>query len=383
MAFGGIYNVFIALFLWNCIKDAEKVKNRKVGYLFIVLFQMFAFFGDPTSLLTVLFPTVGIYSIRIIRERKIRNKESNFFVLTIMGFALSHIFRKIYYLFGAIPYDSIGNAKLIPFNKLTERLVLLKASLRFMYYKGCEVSGFYDIIFDIFLVTVLILIFFNILRVLFCEKYDLISTYLSLGIVMLSIVYVVTDLAMDEWGARYISYFPIAFSILIVRAIRNNRGILKRLIEKSVDLRQIVVICSLLFIVGSLMFRIFSWTDRIPDMLSVNSADAKLAYFLQDHDLNSGYGTYWHARINNLYTNGKVNVRQVRLNEEGQISPYYWLCKKEWYAEKAFFIIIDDEIMAEVAKKQFGTPIKKYNIKEAGGVKVYVYDKNLSDDIRL
>jgi hypothetical protein len=114
-------------------------------------------------------------------------------------------------------------------------------------------------------------------------------------------------------------------------------------------------------------------------------AFARVASWLQAHDLHYGLGGYWESSIVTVQTGGQVKVRALL---KPTLRPDLWLAKPAWYdpaAEQANFVVLSSapgfknnwEPRALISQ-YFGRPAQVYNF---GPYTVMVWDKNILSDL--
>jgi hypothetical protein len=110
---------------------------------------------------------------------------------------------------------------------------------------------------------------------------------------------------------------------------------------------------------------------------------AGLTTWLQAHGLRYGLGGYWDGSAVTLRSDGKVDVRTVKVNGR-EITPWAWEMYTGWYDPSrhyANFVIIDlvGSDLGPQATRFFGRPVSTYRV---GGWEVLTYDKNVLRDIK-
>jgi hypothetical protein len=108
---------------------------------------------------------------------------------------------------------------------------------------------------------------------------------------------------------------------------------------------------------------------------------ADLAGFLDAHDLRDGVGSYWVASITTVASGGKVAVRPVIGDDEGNIVRYDLQSSADWYAGHAFQFLVYDRaqpwkgLNAAAAVANFGPVARTYAV---GTFRVLVWSHPIS-----
>lgn len=110
---------------------------------------------------------------------------------------------------------------------------------------------------------------------------------------------------------------------------------------------------------------------------------ADLAEFLDAHDLDDGVGSYWVASITTVASGGKVAVRPVTGDDDGNIVRYDRQSSADWYAGHSFQFLVYDAavpwkgIDASAAVANFGAVERTYAV---GTFRVLVWSHPITVD---
>ena len=123
----------------------------------------------------------------------------------------------------------------------------------------------------------------------------------------------------------------------------------------------------------------------IPNGAMMLEKEKGITEFLQQHDLEYGYATFWNAGKNTVLSNGEVQINSIICNTE-QILPYYWLSSRDWYKPEYYngdtFLMLTDEELAVyapngVASTNLGEPEQ---VLQYDNYTIFVYDYNISEN---
>jgi hypothetical protein len=108
-----------------------------------------------------------------------------------------------------------------------------------------------------------------------------------------------------------------------------------------------------------------------------------LTAWLQTHGLRYGLGGYWDGSAVTLQSDGKVDVRTVKVNGR-EITPWAWEMYTGWYdpaRHYANFVIVDlvGTDLRPQAIRFFGRPVSTHRV---DGWEVLIYDKNVLRDVK-
>lgn len=231
-------------------------------------------------------------------------------------------------------------------------------------------------------ICIIIFVFYIIIHnlILFLKRkdVDIISSMLSIGMLLMCIAIVFTDIMADKYAARYIGYFPVYSAILIIRYFK-YKGFYKAHFFDSRLFRYVGVsaFCFILIL-----------SSLTPINLSIQTdAQTRLSEYLIDKNLNYGYAKFWNASHVTIASNNAVKVRAIIFDGQENMAQFHWFCKDEWYyPEYANFVVIENTespddgfgIRTDTVKKCFGAPQQVLNFENYS---IYVYNYNISDKI--
>ena len=205
------------------------------------------------------------------------------------------------------------------------------------------------------------------------DEADFISTVLSLGFFIVSLLYILTDAGIDMHSSRYFAWGFCGFSVLIIRN-REDMGALF-----GVDKRRFSLAVLLLSLV-SFAFRIVpAFTTPIPDM-----KERRLEAFLESNGLEAGYASFWNASSTTVLSKNRVRVRAVTAGQGNpyNLQQYKWFCKNEWYGEKSSFVVAAEDdsfgITPECVVGSLGEADRMLYFED---FTILIYERDISQDL--
>ncbi len=102
--------------------------------------------------------------------------------------------------------------------------------------------------------------------------------------------------------------------------------------------------------------------------------------FLEENDLEYGYGTFWNASIITLMTDSEVKVRVINSDQNGNLSPRLYQSNVNWYKDNSYddyFIILNN---VEYSKYLYSDTYEEPNaIYNCENLNILVYDYNIME----
>lgn len=305
----------------------------------------------------------------------------------LAGAALGLVMDKLYYWIGGADKNSfLGDKIWIDVEELWSKLCLYVKSTfvlgggDFWGQKIFSIDTVISLLYAVFIAVGLYLMVKNIVLFLRHKNDDMISVLLSVGLALVSLLFIFTGIGIDVYSSRYFGTFPYMMAVLLCRYLTRTG-----LYEKKIDTSRIrwkypVLALAVLAFTGS----VYRYADSTQEW-AYTSEQELLGRYLQEQGLKSGYGSFFDSSAVSVPTGGAVTVRQIILNGESYIFPYYWFCKQEWYAQEANFIILPEDgenfgLTEGTVQKVVGRPSKRLTY---GSYVIYVYDRDLSEMINL
>lgn len=182
----------------------------------------------------------------------------------------------------------------------------------------------------------------------------------TISIVLSSLAFIFSTEPVDVETARYLLDIPALTSILFGVLIARQRA------------RYLLNLSAFAALIFSMNF--------IEITINGKPASSENRYavvkYLKAKNLDYGFAGYWNAAPFTLLSNNVIKVRQVRINKNGIMVPFFWLSDSDWYKQIKHpqFAIIGKSgnfgLTDSVLIKNFGYP---ESIKNIGEYKVYVW----------
>lgn len=373
---GSICWVLLSVWLINRELQKHEKKNLIITLIALTLGCM----GDSVALIMGVIPIFLYCIVDFVSKNSDESKrpaKRNVAIVTGSAVVLSFVCDKLYYLIGgANKNDFLGSKMFEEIDKWIPKFITYIKSIFLIgdasffgenLIKADTLGYFLN---AVVIVVGFILIFRNCAKFVKGTDNDFISTVLSLGIVVISIVFIITDVAVDVHSSRYLAYITVVFAVLLVRD-REWLSECTRFSKSAV---------SFLIVGAGIVILLFRTVDLL--QLSREPASyAKLGEFLESNGLEQGYAAFWNASSTTVSSNNKVKVRAIE-NYGGTGSRFgmkNWFCKNSWYEEPANFVIVSEGdlfgVTPDNVRSYFGEPS---NILEYGNMQIFVYDYNLS-----
>lgn len=366
-------------------KILEKNKGKRVDYIFLTVLTMLGCVGDSLAIIVLVIPVL-LYCCRdLLSNSCLKIKKESFVTgAVVSGVVLSFIWEKIYYAVGTADKNSFLEEKIFEnFEDVPRKALVYLHSV--MGLNGADFSMQHLLsvnTFFYFAKTVMVIISFgiiiyNIVNFVKKKQKDVISELLSIGFVLISIVFIITTVSVNIYSARYIGVCPIIFSILIVRFMRQKNMLMFRFANRKCVLEPFAVIICVAFFLNN----IFAFIDKeqaVPEQ-------ARIVQTLENEKLTCGYGNFWDSSITTVLSNGKVRIRPISIEQNA--NKFRWASKDNWFDEKAQFLIIrntewtDKGVTYDNAIRVFGQPVKEVGF-ENYKILIFNYDisKKLHDE---
>ena len=219
-----------------------------------------------------------------------------------------------------------------------------------------------------------IICIYNVVNFVKGKKLDIISEVLSLGFVLISIVFLITTVSVNINSARYIGAFPAILAVLVIRFLRYKKIFEMRFATNQAPVWGVPFVLGLALLCHSYI--------PIQQLQIVEAEQERIIPVLEEHNLKNGYANFWDSSINTVISNERVNVRAISMDDKVNI--FAWGCKQTWYREKANFVLIRNiefsgtGVNYDNAVKLFGTPKEVVDFEN---YKILIYDYDISEKI--
>lgn len=365
-------------FLWraNLCK-----KHQKLMIALAVLFLTLSVTGDSIALLAVILPLLLTALINVTRswfqKEALKKEDIRSIAAAASAFLLGTALDKLYIFIGGADKNVFLESKFFEaiedypknFHVYIQSLFgmfdadfsgqkLLSADTLFFFLRGCII------------VLGIIVIFHTIICFVKGKACDFINLILSIGFLLISVVFLLTDISVDIMCGRYFVYAPVMFCVILIRKFRELRAQETNERKKKLTYTAIIL-CSVLLFLKSFF--------PIPaKSVYYDETQLGLLQVLEENNLKNGYGGFWDASVATVYAQKQVSIRAVAANENG-IFKFNWFCKNTWYDEYADYVVVSPNagggITADTVLRSFGTP---KDIIHYGIYDIYVYDYDIS-----
>jgi len=375
--------VFVSCFYIERIFNGQYAGKRKKHLIIIALCLALGVIGDAVILIGCVIPIIVVCFYLFLVDSNKKEFSVKLFITTVAGTVFGLLGDKAYFLIGgADKMAFLSNVSFKHISNISDSFILYLRGLLGLFdadFSGRSVIN--PITFLYFLrVLIIILSFFiitkNIIQFFRKKNDDIVSVILSIGFVLLSLVYILTTLSVDINTTRYYAYVPILFAILICRFFMRFEILNLRITRFKISSLSFVVPICVILIIGITNFIMPKKWIREPD----NSYE-RLSDFLISNDLKYGYSGFWDASITTVTSGEKVKIRAI-LSNGNVIHPYYWFCKEDWYKEETNFVVINDGyggITENNIINILGFPYQKL---EFENFVIYIYERNIQKNLR-
>lgn len=371
---GAVCWCFLAVLCVNKILQT----NRKCYYGLLFLALVLGCIGDALSVLIGLIPIILLSVVNLTDSSTgDHNKDVCKWLLVVSCLALlsSFLIDKIYFFIGGCERNSfLGLRSFEPIENWGNKIgiyikaILMMQNADFSSKQLLSQQTLFYFANVIILITGYMIVFKTLYSFLTRNPTDTINVLLSIGFLLLSVVFIITNIAVDVGSGRYLGYVPLLFAILIVRTSSSN------LFNTNYGKQLRIML---------LVLAIVSFGGKVCELWQSNKTQPlqkELGVFLQENGLKSGYSNFWNASSITVLSENNVQSRAI-IGNSGRVEPYDWFCKKTWYQDCANFIILDQTLdgifglTEESIVSQFGIP---NNILEHNGFKILTYNDNIA-----
>lgn len=378
----------LALFQRAHKKFAEKKPEAQYACLFGgMLFLTLAWAGDAVALIMGVLPILIVNAVTMLgsseNQRKFNLRRMLF---TALAVPLGSLLEALWLNAGKANKNSFLELKnFVSLENLGRQTRLYFSSLLGMYdadFFGRKLLGFATLrsfIKGSLLLFVLYILLRNLVDFIRRRKTDEISVVLSVGFLLMSALFIFTDIAVDATSARYIGYLPVLGGVLIVRFI-GTTGLLSSRTTFGRSAKK--------FTAAGIAAAVMAVSLSPVSFKPVFTPQEGLAQFLLQNGLTSGYAKFWNASHVTLASEEQTHVRAIVYDGTLGMAKFNWFCKNSWYQpEFSNFIVMEDSdslsgdpfgITKENVRAAIGKPAKVLNY---SGYTIYVYNEDITDRI--
>ncbi len=381
-----IWGLLALIFINKAVCD-EQNRRKRLYYILAFLVLFLGCFGDQIIYVFFIAPIV-IYFLRDLLSNQIKAAKKDILIIGICVAAVVFAFLadKLYYMVGDANKNAFLDSKAFePFDNLYAKIILYIKTIFYLNDMAFSGQALFSLSMPLYLLRTIIVFYAfyvvgkNIKLFIKNKEVGLIDFVLSAGFVLMSLIYILTNISVDENSSRYFGTLPGIFAILIIRNL-NRTGLWERarIINGKVKASWIAACIAVVMVLGSIVFP-----------LSVRPAETeqeRLGKYLKSQGLSHGYATFWNASAVTVTTGQDVKIRSVLVTGEGY-QPYIWFCKDEWYEEESNFVVVRNPehnsnfgVMEESVVDQWGRYDKKLTFENYA---ILVYDRDISEEMCL
>ncbi|MHC1773133.1 MAG: hypothetical protein AB9907_15655 [Flexilinea sp.] len=369
-----------------CLQNLFETERKWLFFAYLLLVALGSM-SDMFMIPVCCIPVLILCGFNLLSNQNGQRK-LNWLILgsTAAGLILGKIFSEAYLWIGGVNENSLtGVASFSTLEQIPEQFLFFVSCLLKIF--GCDFAG--TKIFSIstvwnFLCIWILFYGFSVvlhtLKSFFLRKsVNQIDVILSLGIVIHSVFLIITPFMSGLHSARYFSFLPISFAVLIIRNFQQKQVFSLKLANRRLPANLLIAVYCILLLIGSV--RPVSFSRAV-------SGQDRLATFLREQGLTYGYGDFWTANAVTVTSENRVKIRALSfeaIDSVQQPYAYLWFSKTGWYhPEYANFVVIGStgfkEVTEENVNKFFGEPVKKLVFEDYG---IYIYDQDISGKIIL
>lgn len=334
-----IWGLLGLIFINKAVQDEQN--RRKWLYMILTFLVLFlGCFGDQIIYVFFIAPIV-IYFLRDLLSNQIKTAKKDFLIIAVCvaAVAVAFLADKLYYMAGDANKNAFLDSKAFePFDNLYAKIILYVKSIFYLNDLAFNGQALFSLGTPFYLLRAIVVFYAlyvvikNIKLFVRNKEVGLIDFVLSAGFVLMSLVFILTNISVDENSSRYFGTLPGMFAILIIRYL-NKTGVWERtrLINNKIKASWVAVCVAVVMIAGSLVFPV--------SFHPAETEQERLGKYLKSQGLSHGYATFWNASAVTVTTGQAVNIRSVLVTGEGY-QPYIWFCKDEWYDEESNFVVV-------------------------------------------
>lgn len=380
--------VFLGLFILSKVWEEDENSKGKNWILLgiFTLLMILASAGDQTAIVIGIVPIMIVAAYELL-SNNILHKKMNIIILILCtsSLLLGKILDKVFVMIGDTNKNSFIEGKSFgTFSIIAEKFKLYLTCVlgifdgNFLGEKLLTLNTLFLFLRVAVILLTLFVIIRNIISFIRRKNSDKISVIISIGMILISLLFIMTDIAADIESGRYIGYFGAAAAVLIVRYFKTNNILLGKICNSRIEKVVPIFIISAVIILGSI---------KPVDFTTEITPQDRLADFLVKNDLKNGYAKFWNASHTTVASGGKAKVRAIIYDGAKNLYQFKWFCKNSWYnPDYSNFVVIEDgdeldevfKITKTAVQKSLGKPSKILTVDK---YTIYVYNFDITDKI--
>lgn len=316
---------FFFLSVWLVLKYEETPSKGRWFALFSVV--SLAVCGDGMALVLIVLPMLALCFFRVVKKPIVLAG------CTLLGTVTGLLLQKLYLLGGA-DMNSLIHSEFIAPSQLIDNILLYgEYVLRLLnaYFFEKEVFSFKTAFYAVKILLFLFgcrIMYREIKKMLVKKETDVTFAFLGTAFGMMTLILWLTTFSVNITTGRYIAFLPLLLGVILSKWADNQECLKNKAVMMG------TVVLAICLALTNIMPK-----DRQPQPENVYT---RLAQFLDENGLKTGYGAFWDSTVLTVYSEGRVDVRAVMYQGKA-LRPREWFCKKSWYDEEGNFVIIKNE----------------------------------------
>ncbi len=348
---------------------AKYLKNQQNKYLFYSsILLILSVFSDYIIFMTAIVPIL-VYSCFQMFYNNDNKKYLNIIFSIVISIITGYFLLKVYIYNSTLEYNG-EPAYFININidAFTNKIILIVKELSLLFDIDCLTNKLLNINAIISLLRYIIiflgihLIYKNIEKCITNKNPDFVNFCLSLSVVLFFIIFLTTSYNSDIHTARYISFMPLSFAVLILREFSCFDNISKK--------QYILIFCLLLIL---LLNTLYCNTKKNDDRLELAN---RIISILEKNNLTNGINIdYWMSTSVTVFSKNKIKIRPIYLNPENRLEKFTWYTKEDWFNEPVQFVIINSSTDNAENFNDSVLSMKSKEIIDIHTYKIYILNK--------
>lgn len=373
-----------ALYLLECCVSDDG-KFNKIVYVMAVVLMSTCVMSDAASVLLIMGPMLIMYGwdglMALLKQQEEALTDICKGALVMISLVLGVLLDKLYFKIGGADKNSFfGGKTFLELDEIQDRFKLIQEVFLKLFDADFTGQPLFGIATFFYFIKVLVILAGLVIIILTLVDYfrgkskDRISAVLGLGIVFGVVIFAVTEIASDIYGARYLGTVP---AVIMVIALRYFSAREIRLGKKTLE-AGVLAVC-LILALATAGYEYYTDINEMPEHLAEEERDSRLlAKTLMENGLDYGYAPFWYAASTTVISDGKVKVRAM-CTSDNRLDRYTWFCKGAWYLEPAHFIVVSEDngtgLTYAAMTEVLGEPDR---VIPSGKLQILVYDEDIS-----